>query len=247
MQGKKLVFDPWVGKIPGRSKWQPTPIFLPGKFHGQRNLATVHGVSKSQTWLSNYHSLGCISGSPCCTPEGDRSDQMSSLSCVRLFATPWIAACQASLSITNSRSSLRLTSIESVKGTGHCKWTVGCWCICVLSCVRLCDPVDCSPPGSSVHGIFQAKILYSSIKLTINNGKIKCRIYHLNHFLKDFFMDHFYSGPFLLNLLQYCFSFMFWFFGPKVCVILAPWQGIGLTLQALEGEVLTTGPGKSPS
>ena len=41
-----------------------------------------------------------------------RSDQ--SLSHVRLFATPWITARQASLSITNSRSSLRLTSIESV-------------------------------------------------------------------------------------------------------------------------------------
>ena len=36
------------------------------------------------------------------------------LSRVRLFATPWIAACQASLSITNSRSSFRLTSIESM-------------------------------------------------------------------------------------------------------------------------------------
>ena len=36
------------------------------------------------------------------------------LSCVRLFATPWITARQASLSITNSQSSLRLTSIESV-------------------------------------------------------------------------------------------------------------------------------------
>ena len=41
-----------------------------------------------------------------------RSDQ--SLSRVRLFATPWIAACQASLSITISWSSLKLTSIESV-------------------------------------------------------------------------------------------------------------------------------------
>ena len=39
---------------------------------------------------------------------------VQSLSRVRLFVTPWIAACQASLSITNSRSSLRLTSIESV-------------------------------------------------------------------------------------------------------------------------------------
>ena len=39
---------------------------------------------------------------------------VQSLSRIRLFATPWIAACQAFLSITNSRSSLRLTSIESV-------------------------------------------------------------------------------------------------------------------------------------
>ena len=46
-----------------------------------------------------------------------RSDQ--SLSRVRLFATPWIAARQASLSITNSQSSLRLTSIESVMPSSH--------------------------------------------------------------------------------------------------------------------------------
>ena len=39
---------------------------------------------------------------------------VQSLSCVWLFATPWIAAHQTSLSITNSKSSLRLTSIESV-------------------------------------------------------------------------------------------------------------------------------------
>ena len=44
---------------------------------------------------------------------------VQSLSRVRLFATPWIAARQASLSITNSRSSLRLTSIESVMPSSH--------------------------------------------------------------------------------------------------------------------------------
>ena len=43
-----------------------------------------------------------------------KSSSVQSLSRVRLFATPWIAACQASLSITISRSSLTLTSIESV-------------------------------------------------------------------------------------------------------------------------------------
>ena len=46
-----------------------------------------------------------------------RSDQ--SLSRVRFFATPWIAACQTSLSITNSQGSLRLTSIESVMPSSH--------------------------------------------------------------------------------------------------------------------------------
>ena len=44
---------------------------------------------------------------------------VQSLSRVRLFVTPWIAACQASLSITNSQSSLRLTSIESVMPSSH--------------------------------------------------------------------------------------------------------------------------------
>ena len=31
-------FNPWVRKIPWRRKWQPTPVFLPGKFHGWRSL-----------------------------------------------------------------------------------------------------------------------------------------------------------------------------------------------------------------
>ena len=44
---------------------------------------------------------------------------VQSLSHVRLFVTPWIAARQASLSITNCRSSLRLTSIESVMPSSH--------------------------------------------------------------------------------------------------------------------------------
>ena len=36
---KRLGFDPWVGKIPWRRKWQPTPVFLHGESHGQRSLA----------------------------------------------------------------------------------------------------------------------------------------------------------------------------------------------------------------
>ena len=39
-------FDPWVGKIPSRKEWLPTPIFLPGEFHGQRSLVDYTGGSK---------------------------------------------------------------------------------------------------------------------------------------------------------------------------------------------------------
>ena len=62
--------------------------------------------------------------SPILTPKNNqllmlqiRSDQ--SLSHVRLFATPWIAGRQASLSITNSRSSTKLKSIKSVMPSSH--------------------------------------------------------------------------------------------------------------------------------
>ena len=38
LQFGRLGFDPWVGKIPWRRAWQPTPVFLPGESHGQRIL-----------------------------------------------------------------------------------------------------------------------------------------------------------------------------------------------------------------
>ena len=40
--------DPWVGKSPWRKAWQPTPVFLPGESHGQRNLAGLWSIG-SQT------------------------------------------------------------------------------------------------------------------------------------------------------------------------------------------------------
>ena len=65
---------------------------------------------------------------------------IQSLSCVQLFATPWIAARQASLSITNSRSSLRLTSIESVMPSSH---------------LILCRPLLLLPPIPPSISLFQ--------------------------------------------------------------------------------------------
>ena len=35
---KRCGFDPWGGKMSWREAWQPSPVFLPGESHGQRNL-----------------------------------------------------------------------------------------------------------------------------------------------------------------------------------------------------------------
>ena len=61
-----------------------------------------------------------------------------------------------------------------------------------------------------------------------------------------FFLDVYHFFKSLLNLLQYCFYFMFWLYGHETHGILAPQPGIEPALPALEGEVITSGhPGKS--
>ena len=76
--------------------------------------------------------------------------KVKSLSRVRLFATPWTAAHQAPLSLGFSRqeywSGLPFPSPTRESEVAQ-------------SCLTLSDPMDCSPPGSSIHGIFQARIL----------------------------------------------------------------------------------------
>ena len=56
LQGGRPGFDPWVGKIPWRRKWQPTPVSLPEKSHGQRTLVGYSPwVANSQIQPSDYH------------------------------------------------------------------------------------------------------------------------------------------------------------------------------------------------
>ena len=55
---KRAGFNPWVRKIRWRRAWQPTPVFLPGKFHGQRSLAGyspwVCKDSDTSEWLNTH-------------------------------------------------------------------------------------------------------------------------------------------------------------------------------------------------
>ena len=112
--------ETWVQSLgwedPQRRAQQPTPVFLPGEFRGQRSLAGYSpcGCKESDTTeqLSFRFSRSYI------PVNLDPSVQFSTVaqSCLTI---PWIAARQASLSITNSRSSLKLMSIESVMPSSH--------------------------------------------------------------------------------------------------------------------------------
>ena len=59
-------FSPWVGKSPQRRKWQPTPVFLPGKSHGRRSLVghSLRGCKEHLSMHNEPHICWCpVSGS----------------------------------------------------------------------------------------------------------------------------------------------------------------------------------------
>ena len=99
--------------------------------HSSILACLVHGVTVRHNWVT--FTMLSSSGTwflPFWTPSL-LDNSVQSLSHVRLFATPWITTRQASLSITNSRSLLKLTSIESVMPSSH---------------LNLCHPLLLLPP-----------------------------------------------------------------------------------------------------
>ena len=98
----------------GRSAWDPFPSCLGLQICFSDMTRNFSELIKSGCWskpnLVMYSLLFLFSF---------QFSSVQLLSRVQLFVTPWIAAHQASLSITNSRSSLRLTSIESVMPSSH--------------------------------------------------------------------------------------------------------------------------------
>ena len=81
---------------------------------------------------------------------------LSHFSRVRLCATPWTAAYQASPSMGSQRVGHAAAAAKSLQ-----------------SCPTLCDPIDGSPPGSPVPGIFQARVLeWGAIAFSEESGLI---------------------------------------------------------------------------
>ena len=64
LQYRRPRFDPWVGKIPWRRKWQPTPVFWPGKAHGWRSLVGYSPWGSQRVWHNRatllLHLCDCV-------------------------------------------------------------------------------------------------------------------------------------------------------------------------------------------
>ena len=94
LQCRRPGFDPWVGKIPWRKEWQPTPVFLPGESHGQRSLVDYSpwdckesDTTEQLPYIQHCLSAGCRhyafcdrSHGSCTITQGGRSNlQMETL------------------------------------------------------------------------------------------------------------------------------------------------------------------------
>ena len=123
--------------------------------------AAVHGITKSRTQLNDWTTTR-TSCQNIRLPRWFSSVQL--LSCVRLFMTPWTAACQASLSITNSWSLL-----ESCPSSRWCHPTISSSVIPFSSCLQS-FPVSGSFPMSQLFALGGQKVL----ELQLHHQSFQC-------------------------------------------------------------------------
>ena len=90
LQCRRPGFDPWVGKIPWRREWLPTPVFLPGEFHGQRSLVGYGPWGCKELDMTErltlWHFLGGSDGkeSACRIPWTEESSGLQSMGLQRI-------------------------------------------------------------------------------------------------------------------------------------------------------------------
>ena len=129
LQCRRSGLDPWVGKIPWRRKWLPTPEFLPGRSHEQRKTSIPSSTNNSKTQrkcLLILASIFCL--------------------CEVFYIRLWANNCLKSLEPASLSPLIHRAAAAAAAKS-------------LQSCPTLCDPIDGSPPGSAVPGILQAKTL----------------------------------------------------------------------------------------
>ena len=122
LQAKFMQSTSWAVRwIPTRG--QCYPLLNPrAKLHIIWKFSSNSSDELQILWKNIAQSEGsrsCTFGNLHRAVDKNNFSSVQSLSCVQLFVTPWTAACQASLYITNSRSSPKLMSIKSVMSSSH--------------------------------------------------------------------------------------------------------------------------------
>ena len=126
-----------VRKIPWRKKLQPSPVFLPGKSHEQRSLAGYHPWCHKRV----KHNLATAAAAVASVMSDSVRPHRQQL--IRL-RRPWDSP--GKNTGVGCHFLLQRTKVKSEREVAQ-------------SCPTLSDPIDYSPPGSSAHGIFQARVL----------------------------------------------------------------------------------------
>ena len=108
-----------VGKTPWSRKWQSTPVFLLGKFHGQRSLVGYSLWGHKESGLTEHMHTHTHTHTHIIITYTLDIVALQSPNHVRLLATPCIAACQASLSLLISWDLPKFMFIELVMPSKH--------------------------------------------------------------------------------------------------------------------------------
>ena len=159
-------FDPWVGKIPYRRAWQPTPEFLPGESHGQRSLAGYNSPWSRKEWdmterLSTAQGMMKTIGGglPWLCP-------LHTHTCIHTPCTHTYAHAHKHHCVQSQVSDAESFRAEAVGRRLLCG-LVSCWPVCVFACICVCGvegaaiPMLLSAlqgPAGRVDGCTSAKI-----------------------------------------------------------------------------------------
>ena len=165
MQEKlEIRFDPWIGEILWRRAWQPTPVFLPGEFPSSEELGGLQSTG-SQRVGHDFRDLACThSINSREHVRSSSSSERASIFPIRKLVIKLKKKCRTNkvklpqhFLKADQQPSPRYSFCLSDRCYG--KFFTDEPFDPLLPCPILCSPMDCSPPGPSVHGISQVRIL----------------------------------------------------------------------------------------
>ena len=120
--------------------------------------ASIHGVAKSQTRLRDWTATSILAWRTTWIEEPGRLQSNGLQNVGHNYAT--------NVFTFSSKGS---ASGKNIRCQTFALTVLSCCCSVAQSCLTLCDPMDCSPPGSSIHGVFQVRVLeWGAIALAID-------------------------------------------------------------------------------